>query len=139
RRRPSAGGDQLRVRGERGHALGRPPGGLGPHLRAPGTQRRGGGAAAQRHRDRDRDGTVRGDAGMNDDAAAGLTTKRVMGIETEFGVVHADVDERTRTGAGGAIALSHLVVGGYALLDENEGTRGRRVRWDYGDETPLRD
>src|SRR5699024_2634655 len=29
--------------------------------------------------------------------------------------------------------------GAYALLDPLEGERGRRVRWDYGDETPLRD
>ena len=31
------------------------------------------------------------------------------------------------------------MVGAYALLDPQEGERGRRVRWDYGDETPLRD
>ncbi len=69
----------------------------------------------------------------------GLTTERVMGIETEFGVVHADVEERARSGAGSSILLSHLVVGAFALLDPLEGERGRRVRWDYGDETPLRD
>ncbi|AXK45141.1 depupylase/deamidase Dop [Brachybacterium saurashtrense] len=78
------------------------------------------------------------------EAAAGtgptpLTTERVMGIETEFGVVHADLEERARSGAGSSILLSHLVVGAYALLDPAEGERGRRVRWDYGDETPLRD
>ncbi|ATG54826.1 proteasome accessory factor PafA2 [Brachybacterium ginsengisoli] len=69
----------------------------------------------------------------------GLTTERVMGIETEFGVVHADLEDRARSGAGSSILLSHLVVGAYALLDPAEGERGRRVRWDYGDETPLRD
>ncbi|GAA4527195.1 depupylase/deamidase Dop [Brachybacterium paraconglomeratum] len=68
-----------------------------------------------------------------------LTTERVMGIETEFGVTHADLEDRTRAGAGSSILLSHLVVGAYALLDPQEGERGRRVRWDYGDETPLRD
>ncbi|MGP9536929.1 depupylase/deamidase Dop [Brachybacterium sp. AOP43-C2-M15] len=62
-----------------------------------------------------------------------------MGIETEFGVVHADLEDRARSGAGSSILLSHLVVGAYALLDPLEGERGRRVRWDYGDETPLRD
>src|SRR5690625_2616464 len=67
----------------------------------------------------------------------GLTTERVMGIETEFGVAHADLEDRARSGAGSSILLSHLVVGAYALLDENEGRRGTRVRWDYGDETPL--
>ncbi|MEE1651108.1 depupylase/deamidase Dop [Brachybacterium sp. J144] len=69
----------------------------------------------------------------------GITTARVMGIETEFGVLHADLDDRARAGAGSSILLSHLVVGAYALLDPREGERGRRVRWDYGDETPLRD
>ena len=68
-----------------------------------------------------------------------LSTERVMGIETEFGVAHADLEERARAGAGSSIMLSHLVVAAYALLDEQEGERGRRVRWDYGDETPLRD
>ncbi|MDN5685434.1 MAG: proteasome accessory factor PafA2 [Brachybacterium sp.] len=72
-------------------------------------------------------------------AQAALTTERAMGIETEFGVIHADLEDRSRAGAGSAILLSHLVVGAYALLDEREGERGRRVRWDYGDETPLRD
>ncbi|WP_341855432.1 hypothetical protein [Brachybacterium sp. GPGPB12] len=66
-----------------------------------------------------------------------LTTERVMGIETEFGVAHADLEDRARAGAGGSILLSHLVVGAYALLDPAEGERGRRVRWDYGDETPC--
>ena len=70
---------------------------------------------------------------------AALTTERVMGIETEFGVLHADLEERSRAGAGSSILLSHLVVGSYALLEPAEGERGRRVRWDYGDETPLRD
>lgn len=72
-------------------------------------------------------------------AAPALTTERVMGIETEFGVLHADLEDRARAGAGSSILLSHLVVGAYALLDPAEGERGRRVRWDYGDETPLRD
>ena len=69
----------------------------------------------------------------------GLTTERPMGIETEFGVLHADLEERTRAGAGSSILLSHLTVAAYALLAPAEGERGRRVRWDYGDETPLRD
>ena len=68
-----------------------------------------------------------------------LTTERVMGIETEFGVLHADPEDRARAGAGSSILLSHLTVGAYALLDPAEGERGRRVRWDYGDESPLRD
>jgi proteasome accessory factor PafA2 len=71
-------------------------------------------------------------------SAPGLTTRRVMGIETEFGVLAADASGRGG-GASGAIALSHLAVGAYALLDPAEGPRGHRVRWDYGDESPLRD
>ena len=82
-------------------------------------------------------GTKSGTTGQHPEA--GLTTERVMGIETEFGVTHADLEDRTRAGAGSSILLSHLVVGAYALLDPQEGERGRRVRWDYGDETPLRD
>ncbi|WP_114854816.1 depupylase/deamidase Dop [Brachybacterium sp. YJGR34] len=72
-------------------------------------------------------------------ASPSLTTERVMGLETEFGVLHADLEDRARAGAGSSILLSHLVVGAYALLDPLEGERGHRVRWDYGDETPLRD
>ena len=76
---------------------------------------------------------------MTEQNRPALTTERVMGIETEFGVLHADVEDRACAGAGSSILLSHLVVGAYALLDPAEGERGRRVRWDYGDETPLRD
>lgn len=72
-------------------------------------------------------------------SAPALRTARVMGIETEFGVVDADPDRRSARGAASAIMLSHLAVGAYALLSEDPARRGRRVRWDYGDETPLRD
>ncbi len=70
---------------------------------------------------------------------AGVTTRRPMGIETEFGVLHADARQRMQGGASSAIMLSHLTVASVALLDEDPARRGRRVRWDYGDETPLRD
>ncbi|UYG16301.1 depupylase/deamidase Dop [Brachybacterium huguangmaarense] len=70
---------------------------------------------------------------------ARLTTRRVMGIETEFGVLHADAAQRAEPAATSAIMLSHLAVGAYALLGDDPARRGRRVRWDYGDETPLRD
>lgn len=69
----------------------------------------------------------------------GLVTARVMGIETEFGVLHADVSARSTSGASSSIMLSHLAVAAYALLGEDPSRRGQRVRWDYGDETPLRD
>src|SRR5699024_4630097 len=84
----------------------------GPHAHAPARHRRGGPCMTA----------------VPEETAPALTTERVMGIETEFGVVHADLEDRARSGSGSAILLSHL-----------EGERGRRVRWDYGDETPLRD
>lgn len=68
-----------------------------------------------------------------------LTTRRPMGIETEFGVLHADASQREATGASSAILLSHLTVAAYALLGDDPARRGRRVRWDYGEETPLKD
>ncbi|MGP9693033.1 depupylase/deamidase Dop [Brachybacterium sp. AOP25-B2-12] len=72
-------------------------------------------------------------------SAPALVTRRVMGIETEFGVLHADVEARSTSGASSSIMLSHLAVAAYALLGEDPSRRGARVRWDYGDETPLRD
>ena len=33
-------------------------------------------------------------------AVPALTTERVMGIETEFGALHADVEDRACAGAG---------------------------------------
>src|SRR5690606_36360247 len=134
-------GDPGRVRGERGHALGRPRRGLGAGDRTarplppPG---RGRGPVAGPHAARGRR-RCRGGLRVTEQNRPALTTERVMGIETEFGVLHADVEDRACAGAGSSILLSHLVVGAYALLDPAEGERGRRVRWDYGDETPLRD
>lgn len=65
-----------------------------------------------------------------------VSTRRAMGIETEFGIVHADDAERARSGVNASIRLSHYAVAAYALLDDSD---RERVRWDYGDETPLRD
>ncbi|WP_250257625.1 depupylase/deamidase Dop [Dermabacter sp. Marseille-Q3180] len=65
-----------------------------------------------------------------------LTTRRAMGIETEFGIVHTSASDRERAGANASIRLSHYAVAAYALLEDSN---KRRVRWDYGDETPLRD
>lgn len=76
---------------------------------------------------------------MMPETAPGITTERPMGIETEFGIAHADPAERGDVGASSSIMLSHLVVGAYALLAPEQGPRGHRVRWDYGDESPLRD
>ncbi|WP_058234043.1 depupylase/deamidase Dop [Devriesea agamarum] len=70
-----------------------------------------------------------------------LNTQRVMGIETEFGVLYRDPHRRAQAGASSAIELSHRVVAAYALLVEKCGGRElrSRIRWDYGDENPLRD
>ena len=65
-----------------------------------------------------------------------ITTRRAMGIETEFGITYADLEQRLRAGANSAIMLSHLAIASYALLEDSD---KQRIRWDYGDETPLRD
>ncbi|MDO5644914.1 MAG: depupylase/deamidase Dop [Dermabacter sp.] len=65
-----------------------------------------------------------------------ISTRRPMGIETEFGIVHADDEARGRAGASASIRLSHYAVAAYALLEDSP---HERVRWDYGDESPLRD
>lgn len=68
-----------------------------------------------------------------------LRTHRVMGIEHEFGVAYSDAHLRAQAGVNSSISLSHVAVAAYALLDPEENARGHRVRWDYGDESPLRD
>lgn len=65
-----------------------------------------------------------------------ISTRRPMGIETEFGIVHAEDAARERAGASASIRLSHYAVAAYALLEDSD---HERVRWDYGDESPLRD
>lgn len=65
-----------------------------------------------------------------------ISTRRPMGIETEFGVVLRDAQMRAQAGASASIRLSHYAVAAYALLVDSDHAR---VRWDYGDETPLRD
>ena len=72
---------------------------------------------------------------MTADNASAITTRRPMGIETEFGVVHADDELRGRSGSSASVRLSHYAVSSYALLVDSD---RERVRWDYGDETPLR-
>lgn len=73
---------------------------------------------------------------MTADNASAITTRRPMGIETEFGVVHSDDELRGRSGSSASVRLSHYAVSSYALLVDSD---RERVRWDYGDETPLRD
>jgi proteasome accessory factor A len=59
-----------------------------------------------------------------------MTARRVMGIETEFGV-SAPGDSTAN-----AMLLSSQVVNAYAAP---LGSRAGRARWDYEDEAPLRD
>jgi proteasome accessory factor A len=59
-----------------------------------------------------------------------MTARRVMGIETEFGV-SAPGDPTAN-----AMLLSSQVVNAYAAP---LGSRAGRARWDYEDEAPLRD
>ena len=59
-----------------------------------------------------------------------MTARRVMGIETEYGV-SAPGDPTAN-----AMLLSSQVVNAYAAP---QGTRAGRARWDYEDEAPLRD
>ncbi len=62
-----------------------------------------------------------------------MTVRRVMGIETEYGI--------TRSGdpAADPIHLSGLVVRGYAVRAGVTRALPLGAGWDYADETPLRD
>ncbi len=62
-----------------------------------------------------------------------MTTRRVMGIETEYGVSIPGQP------ASGAMAASSQVVNGYASGMADGPARGRRTRWDFEEENPLRD
>jgi proteasome accessory factor A len=59
-----------------------------------------------------------------------MTVRRVMGIETEYGVSSPGHPEAN------AMLLSSQVVHAYA---QPLGSRAGRARWDYEDEAPLRD
>ena len=59
-----------------------------------------------------------------------MTVRRVMGIETEYGVLRPG-DQRTTP-----MVLSGLVVRAYA---NDVGLNAAQSRWDYSDESPLRD
>src|SRR5919107_1825045 len=62
-----------------------------------------------------------------------MTTRRVMGIETEYGVsVPGDP-------ASGAMIASSQVVNGWASGMADGPSRNRRTRWDFEEENPLRD
>ncbi len=58
-----------------------------------------------------------------------MTVRRIMGTETEFGV------SVLGTPAANQMLASSQVVNGYA----NRTTRTRRARWDFEEESPLRD
>ena len=62
-----------------------------------------------------------------------MTTRRVMGTETEYGV--------STPGQSGtnAMVASSQIVNGYASGTPEGRTRDRRTRWDFEEENPLRD
>ncbi len=62
-----------------------------------------------------------------------MTTHRVMGIETEYGV---SVPGQP---ASGAMVASSQVVNGWASGMPDGPARNRRPRWDFEEENPLRD
>ena len=62
-----------------------------------------------------------------------MTTRRVMGIETEYGV---SVPGQP---ASGAMVASSQVVNGWASGMSDGPARNRRTRWDFEEENPLRD
>ena len=62
---------------------------------------------------------------------AGMSVRRVMGLETEYGISHPGHPHAN------PIRMSGLVVNAYALRAERAGALARR--WDYDEESPLRD
>jgi proteasome accessory factor A len=62
-----------------------------------------------------------------------MTTRRVMGIETEYGVSVPGEP------ASGAMLASSQVVNGWASGMAEGPSRTRRTRWDFEEENPLRD
>ncbi|MCY7365917.1 MAG: proteasome accessory factor PafA2 [Frankiaceae bacterium] len=62
-----------------------------------------------------------------------MTTRRVMGIETEYGVAVPGQP------ASGAMVASSQVVNGWASGMAEGPARNRRTRWDFEEENPLRD
>ena len=62
-----------------------------------------------------------------------MTTRRVMGIETEYGVSVPGEP------ASGAMVASSQVVNGWASGMAEGPPRSRRTRWDFDEENPLRD
>jgi proteasome accessory factor PafA2 len=62
-----------------------------------------------------------------------MATRRVMGIETEYGV---SVPGQP---ASGAMLASSQVVNGWASEMPDGPARNRRTRWDFEEENPLRD
>ncbi|MDX6367581.1 MAG: Pup amidohydrolase, partial [Nocardioidaceae bacterium] len=58
-----------------------------------------------------------------------MTVRRIMGTETEFGI------SVLGTPSANPMLTSSQVVNTYASLSE----RSRRARWDFEEESPLRD
>ncbi|HEY3437049.1 MAG TPA: depupylase/deamidase Dop [Actinotalea sp.] len=63
-----------------------------------------------------------------------MTVRRVMGVETEYGIVQPG-----RPQANPMLLSSHVVSSYAAAVAMPGGTRSLRARWDYSDEDPLAD
>ena len=62
-----------------------------------------------------------------------MSTRRVCGTETEYGI-----SVPAQPGANAMLASSQIV-NAYATSLPGNGSRDRRARWDFDEESPLRD
>lgn len=62
-----------------------------------------------------------------------MSARRLVGLETEYGVIRPGMPKANAT------VLSAQIVDGYAQLVRHGDAARRAARWDYSDETPLRD
>lgn len=62
-----------------------------------------------------------------------MSARRLVGLETEYGVIRPSMPQANAT------VLSAQIVDGYAQLVRQGDAARRAARWDYSDESPLRD
>lgn len=62
-----------------------------------------------------------------------MTVRRVMGTETEYGILAPSLPGANST------VLSTQIINAYASLQNSESGRSGGARWDYSDEAPLTD
>ncbi|MHB1488920.1 MAG: depupylase/deamidase Dop [Cellulomonas sp.] len=68
-----------------------------------------------------------------------MTTRRVMGIETEYGVLQPGHPMANPMLLSSHVVAAHAVVADEADSSARGATRRTRARWDYDDEDPLHD